>query len=57
MHYKEEYIYVGIDLHKNSHTAVFMNCWSEKLGEIQFENKPSAFPELIKEVKKSPERA
>lgn len=51
MHYKEKFIYVGVDLHKDTHTAVIINCWHEKLGEIQFANKPSAFAELIKAVK------
>jgi len=50
MHYKQKYIYVGLDLHKNTHTAVIINCWNEKLGEIRIENKPSAFQQLIDEV-------
>ena len=50
--YKESFIYVGVDLHKNTHTAVIIKCWSEKLGELQFNNKPTAFPELIKAVNK-----
>ncbi|KAI7256072.1 hypothetical protein KC345_g11033 [Hortaea werneckii] len=41
-----------MDLHKAQHTAVIINCWNEKLGEIQIENKPSAFDELMKFVKK-----
>jgi hypothetical protein len=45
-------IYVGVDLHKQHHTAVITNCWNQKIGEIQFDNKPSAFPQLEKEVKK-----
>lgn len=51
-HYKQKHIYVGVDLHKHSHTAVIVNCWNEKLGEIQFENKPAAFEELLTYVKK-----
>jgi transposase len=50
-HYKEKHIYVGVDLHKHTHTAVIINCWNEKLGEIQFNNVPSAFPDFLKEVK------
>jgi len=41
-----------MDLHKAQHTAVIINCWNERLGEIQIENKPSAFDELMKFVKK-----
>lgn len=45
-------IYVGVDLHKQHHTAVFIDCWNQKIGEIKFDNRPSAFPLLEKEVKK-----
>lgn len=47
MHYKQKHIYIGVDLHKKTHTAVVMNCWHEKLGELTFENKPAAFDELM----------
>ncbi|EEL33870.1 Transposase [Bacillus cereus Rock3-28] len=43
-------MYVGVDLHKEQHTAVIINCWQEKLGEIQFDNKPSAFSKFLLEV-------
>lgn len=52
MHYKQQHIYIGVDLHKSTHTAVIINVWHEKLGEITFDNKPSEFPKLLKEVKK-----
>lgn len=48
----DQYLYIGIDLHKEHHTAVMIDCWNQKLGEIRFDNKPSAFPSLMKEVKK-----
>lgn len=41
MYDKTKYIYVGLDLHKEQHTAVIMDCFNEKLGEIIFQNKPS----------------
>ncbi|QBJ67955.1 IS110 family transposase [Bacillus anthracis] len=50
MHNRQNYLYVGVDLHKEQHTAVIINCWQEKLGEIQFDNKPSAFSEFLLEV-------
>ncbi len=50
MHNRQNYLYVGVDLHKHHHTAVMINCWQEKLGEIQFENKPSAFSKFLLEV-------
>ena len=37
MYDKTKYIYVGLDLHKEQHTAVIMGCFNEKLGEITFE--------------------
>jgi hypothetical protein len=43
---------IGVDTHKLTHTAVIINCWGEKLGEITIENKPSMFPLLLEEVKK-----
>ncbi len=51
-HRKEQYIYVGVDLHKRTHTAVVINCWNEKLEVIEFDNKPSAFPAVVNKVKK-----
>lgn len=49
---RENYIYVGIDLHKEVHYAVILDCWNNKLGEIEFANKPADFPRLIRKVKK-----
>lgn len=51
MHHKQRHIYVGIDLHKHHHTAVIINCWHERLGEIQFENKPAAFTDFFIKVR------
>ena len=52
MHKKQNHIYVGLDLHKDTHTAVIINCWDEKLGSITIENKPSDFTKLINKVNK-----
>lgn len=49
---KEDLVYVGIDLHKESHTAVILDCWNTKLGEITFANTPAEFPKLIRKVNK-----
>jgi transposase len=49
---KEDLIYVGIDLHKETHTAVILDCWNNKLGEITFANTPAEFPKLVRKVKK-----
>ena len=46
-HPKMQYTYVGVDSHKDTHTAVFMDCFFEKLGEITFENLPSTFDKFL----------
>ena len=49
---KENFIYVGIDLHKETHTAVMIDWYNNKLGEITFPNRPADFPKLVTKVKK-----
>ena len=51
-HPKMQYTYVGIDSHKDTHTAVFLDCFFEKLGEITFANLPSAFDEFLTNAQK-----
>ena len=53
MHERQNYVYVGVDLHKEKHVAVLIDCWTTKIATIEFENKPAAFPEMIKKVKKA----
>ena len=50
MQRRENYLYVGMDLHKDTHTAVLVNCWNEKLDVIVIENKPSEFVKLARKV-------
>jgi len=50
---RENYLYVGIDLHKRTHTAVLINCWNEKLDTIEIENKPSEFKKLADKVNRN----
>lgn len=52
MQRRENFLYVGMDLHKESHTAVLVNCWNEKLDVVVIENKPSEFNKLAKRVNK-----
>ena len=40
------------NLHKKQHTAVIMDRFNEKLGEITFQNKPSEFGKLVTKSKK-----
>lgn len=53
---RDEFIYVGVDLHKFQHTAVIVNCWGEKLNEITFMNKPSLFPDFTRFVEEQAEK-
>lgn len=52
MRRKENYLYVGVDLHKETHTVVILNCWNEYVDEITFDNRPAEFPKLEKLVNK-----
>jgi transposase len=52
MHPKLKLVFSGVDIHRRTHSAVFINAFGEKLGEIKFENKPSAFEGFLKEAKK-----
>jgi transposase len=47
---RDNHIYIGLDLHKFQHTAVILDCWFEKLGEMTIQNKPSIFPSLLEYV-------
>jgi len=42
-----QYTYIGVDSHKDTHTAVFLDCFFEKLGEIVFDNTAAAFPNFL----------
>ncbi len=39
-------------MHKDTHTAVVMDCWTNKIGEITFANRPSAYDKFMDDVKK-----
>jgi len=51
-HKKMCYTYVGIDSHKDTHTAVFLDCFYEKLGEIVFDNRPSKFGKFLSDAER-----
>jgi hypothetical protein len=46
-----KHVYVGVDTHKWTHTAVIINCFSEKLGEITIQNRPSEYEGFLKNIK------
>jgi len=51
-HPKMRFTYVGVDSHKDTHTAVFLDCFFDKLGEIVFDNLPSEFPAFLDDAEK-----
>jgi len=51
-HPKMQHTYVGLDSHKDTHTAVFLDCFFEKLGELTFANLPSTFDVFLSDAQK-----
>ena len=43
----QNYIFVGVDTHKNQHTAVVINCFHQSLGHTKTVNDPDSFDEFI----------
>jgi len=43
IYHKRNTCFVGIDMHKDTHCAVVIDCWMNKLGEVNFENRPSRY--------------
>jgi transposase len=42
-----QYTYVGIDSHKDTHTAVFLDCFYDRAGQTVFPNMPAAFEAFL----------
>jgi transposase len=51
-HPKMLYTYVGVDSHKDTHTAVFIDCFFEKVGEITFANLPPRFGDFLSQAER-----
>lgn len=47
-----KFLYVGVDNHKDQHTAVVLNCFSQVLLEKEIDNSEEDFGQLIREVKR-----
>lgn len=45
-----EYLFVGVDPHKHQHTAVALDFFREKIDQFSFDNRPSAFSQLVKRM-------
>lgn len=49
---RQDYLFVGVDLHKEKHVAVLANCWSEVIGSFVTDNAPAKFPKFLRDIKK-----
>jgi len=47
-----KFTYVGVDSHKETHTAVFLDCFFERLGEVSFGNLPKDFSAFLDGARK-----
>lgn len=45
------YRFVGVDTHKDQHTAAVIDCFNQCLGIIETPNNPNCFDQFIKQVK------
>jgi transposase len=43
--------YVGVDIHKTSHTAVILSPFGDRLGSHTLPNQPEAFPAFLREMR------
>jgi len=46
-HPKMNYLYIGVDCHKYTHTASIINCFNEPLGTVTFNNELKDFKLLM----------
>jgi hypothetical protein len=51
-HAKMRYTCIGVDMHKETLTAVALDCFYEHLGEITFKNSPADFEQFLKDISK-----
>lgn len=47
---RHEFLYVGMDIHKDNHTAVATNCFGQNLLEMTIGNTPKDFEQLVAAV-------
>jgi hypothetical protein len=45
------YRFVGVDTHKDQHTAAVIDCFNRSLGIVDVPNNPNCFDDFIKQVK------
>jgi len=50
------YLYVGVDVHKDSHTAVITDCFGQRIKEVRVSNYEKDFESMVKIIKKEAKR-
>lgn len=50
------FLYVGVDVHKDCHTAVITDCFGRRIKEVQVSNYDKDFESLVKIVRKEAKR-
>jgi transposase len=48
----EKILFVGMDIHKDNHTACLADCFGRKLMTVEIENTKNDFKQLVKEVRR-----
>jgi len=46
----QNYVFVGVDTHKNQHTACVLSCFHQKMGSTQTPNNPANFESFIQDI-------
>ena len=49
---RTKYLFIGVDLHKHSHTAVLCNCFGDKIQTFKVQNTPLQFPLFLDKLNK-----
>lgn len=49
-----KFLYVGIDVHKDTHTAVATNCFGQHLLELKIANSEKDFDHLVDTMRLTP---
>jgi len=54
----QNHVFVGVDTHKNQHTACVLSCVHQKIDSIETPNNPAKFKKFIQEIRsvKSPDK-
>ncbi len=51
-----QFLYVGVDIHKDKHTAVATNCFGHKLLEMEFADTGNGFRQLVSDIQNLADR-